>query len=205
MLGVVEDPFDPGLAGFGDELDLALVRRRGDVAEPVAAGGARCHLDRGQPLEQVDEADGEPVDLLGRVEAVVVVLDEATEPGPPRELEIGLRRWIDGLQPGFDLAVIRARRVGGVEDAFAVVDLDDGAAGVCLVELELAAPVDRVRLATRLSSSSSRVQVGDQVRAGWLNANRNRPSGMSAGAPASLRPAAVAFRHLLLDPWDKVR
>ena len=115
-----------------------------------------------------------------------------------------MRRWIEGLQPGFDLAVIRARWVGGVEDAFGVVDLDDGAAGVCLVELELAAPVDRVR-ATRLSSSSSRVQVGDQVRAGWLNANRKRPSGISAGAPAALWPAAVAFRHLLLDPWDKVR
>ena len=56
MLGVVEDPFDPGLAGFGDELDLALVRAGGDVAEPVTAAGARGHLDRGQPLEQVDEA-----------------------------------------------------------------------------------------------------------------------------------------------------
>ena len=108
-LGVVEDPFDPGLAGFGDELDLALVRRGGDVAEPVAAAGARCHLDRGQPLEQVDEADGEPVDLLGRVEAVVVVLDEAAEPGAPRARD-RVAALDEGLQPGFDLAVIRAGR-----------------------------------------------------------------------------------------------
>ena len=160
----------------------------GDVAEPVAAGGARRHLDRRQPLEQVDEADGEFVDLLAGVEGVVVVFDEPSEPGAPRERD-GVPAHDDGLESGFDFAVVGAAGVGGVEDAVAVVDLDGGPAGVGLVELVLAAAVDRVR--------------GDEVVGvvescpGWAPGERGlverdakRPAGsaMSAGAPSALRP-----------------
>ena len=166
--------------------------------------GARCHLDRGQPLEQVDQDDGEPVDLLGRVEAVVVVLDEATEPGAPRELRSGC-----GVGSG-PAARFRSRRntgptglVGSRTPSVSLISTT--ARPVSVWSSSYWRPRSIVYDATRLSSSSSRVQVGDQVRAGWLNASRNRPSGISAGAPAALRPAAVAFRHLLLDPWDKVR
>ena len=107
-VGVVEDPFDPGLAGFGDELDLALVRRCGDVAEPVTAAvrGVISIVDSRSNKSTSD--DGEPVDLLGRVEAVVVVLDEPTEPCPPRGAD-RVAALDQGLQPGFDLAVERAR------------------------------------------------------------------------------------------------
>ena len=120
---------------------------------------AGLHLDRRQDLEDVDALDGQPVDLLRRVERVVELVDPAAKPGVPGVGD-GVVAAEHDLQQRLELAVERAGRVGRVQDAVDVGDLDGRAAGVGAVELELAAPVDRVRR--------------DEVRVGVVEA---RPGG----------------------------
>jgi hypothetical protein len=76
--------------------------------------------------------------------AVVVLGDEAAEPGLPLRLNRVPAAEGD-LQERLDLPVVRAAGVVRVEDTVGVVDLDGRAGAVGAVELVLPAAVDRVR------------------------------------------------------------